>query len=202
MGYPTEGRLDRVVAHEVYPLVAFSPDFAFAPALAISCAVWVLYVRVLPSPPAGSHLPHLRIVVTSLAYLSSHRVTICCVLVLDMPYHAHNLACGPHARTMSEYWALCLGVCESDAAGWRGRRVPRAIIGNGIQPESLDVGPVAFPLPPPAPRLQDHRPAMASHTHSSSSTANIVGVHYRVGKKIGEGSFGVIFEGRSFRPNL
>ncbi|KDQ33488.1 hypothetical protein PLEOSDRAFT_1061144 [Pleurotus ostreatus PC15] len=36
---------------------------------------------------------------------------------------------------------------------------------------------------------------MASHSHSSSSTANIVGIHYRVGKKIGEGSFGVIFEG-------
>jgi len=33
-----------------------------------------------------------------------------------------------------------------------------------------------------------------SHAHSSS-TANLVGVHYRVGKKIGEGSFGVIFEG-------
>ncbi|PWN26770.1 kinase-like protein [Jaminaea rosea] len=34
----------------------------------------------------------------------------------------------------------------------------------------------------------------SSHTtHSSGS--NIVGVHYRVGKKIGEGSFGVIFEG-------
>jgi casein kinase 1 len=32
---------------------------------------------------------------------------------------------------------------------------------------------------------------MSSH----SSTANLVGVHYRVGKKIGEGSFGVIFEG-------
>ncbi|KAF5389896.1 hypothetical protein D9757_003713 [Collybiopsis confluens] len=30
---------------------------------------------------------------------------------------------------------------------------------------------------------------MASHYHSSS-TANVVGVHYRVGKKIGEGSFG------------
>ncbi|KDQ61022.1 hypothetical protein JAAARDRAFT_32022 [Jaapia argillacea MUCL 33604] len=27
------------------------------------------------------------------------------------------------------------------------------------------------------------------------STANVVGVHYRVGRKIGEGSFGVIFEG-------
>jgi casein kinase 1 len=35
---------------------------------------------------------------------------------------------------------------------------------------------------------------MASHSHPSS-TANIVGVHYRVGRKIGEGSFGVIFEG-------
>lgn len=37
---------------------------------------------------------------------------------------------------------------------------------------------------------------MASHSHPSS-TANIVGVHYRVGKKIGEGSFGVIFEGNA-----
>ncbi|PCH38192.1 CK1/CK1/CK1-G protein kinase [Wolfiporia cocos MD-104 SS10] len=36
---------------------------------------------------------------------------------------------------------------------------------------------------------------MSSHTHSSSSTNSIVGSHYRVGKKIGEGSFGVIFEG-------
>jgi hypothetical protein len=38
---------------------------------------------------------------------------------------------------------------------------------------------------------------------SHSSTANLVGVHYRVGKKIGEGSFGVIFEGQLsalFRP--
>ncbi|KAF9526977.1 CK1/CK1/CK1-G protein kinase [Crepidotus variabilis] len=35
---------------------------------------------------------------------------------------------------------------------------------------------------------------MASH-NQPSTTANIVGVHYRVGKKIGEGSFGVIFEG-------
>jgi casein kinase 1 len=39
---------------------------------------------------------------------------------------------------------------------------------------------------------------MSAHTHgSTSSTQNIVGVHYRVGKKIGEGSFGVIFEGTS-----
>lgn len=33
---------------------------------------------------------------------------------------------------------------------------------------------------------------------NNSGMANIVGVHYRVGKKIGEGSFGVIFEGLHF----
>lgn len=30
---------------------------------------------------------------------------------------------------------------------------------------------------------------------SGNTSSNVVGVHYRVGKKIGEGSFGVIFEG-------
>jgi casein kinase 1 len=30
---------------------------------------------------------------------------------------------------------------------------------------------------------------------SSSSHSNVVGVHYKVGKKIGEGSFGIIYEG-------
>jgi casein kinase 1 len=36
---------------------------------------------------------------------------------------------------------------------------------------------------------------MASNSNQSS-TSNTVGAHYRVGKKIGEGSFGVIFEGK------
>lgn len=36
--------------------------------------------------------------------------------------------------------------------------------------------------------------AMSSYSYPSA--AHIVGVHYRVGKKIGEGSFGVIFEGK------
>ncbi len=36
---------------------------------------------------------------------------------------------------------------------------------------------------------------MTSHASHASSGSNVVGVHYRVGKKIGEGSFGVIFEG-------
>jgi serine/threonine protein kinase len=43
---------------------------------------------------------------------------------------------------------------------------------------------------------------MSAHTHGSTgSSQNIVGVHYRVGKKIGEGSFGVIFEGLSPAPS-
>jgi casein kinase 1 len=35
----------------------------------------------------------------------------------------------------------------------------------------------------------------------ASSSSNVVGVHYRVGKKIGEGSFGVIFEGINLLNN-
>ena len=46
---------------------------------------------------------------------------------------------------------------------------------------------------------------MASASHSSHSSnahsSNVVGVHYRVGKKIGEGSFGVIFEGQNLLNN-
>ncbi|KAK5110145.1 bifunctional choline kinase/ethanolamine kinase cki1 [Meristemomyces frigidus] len=40
-----------------------------------------------------------------------------------------------------------------------------------------------------------------SMASSSSSSSNVVGVHYRVGKKIGEGSFGVIFEGTNLLNN-
>jgi casein kinase 1 len=32
---------------------------------------------------------------------------------------------------------------------------------------------------------------MANHSTSS----NVVGIHYKIGKQIGEGSFGIIFEG-------
>ena len=35
----------------------------------------------------------------------------------------------------------------------------------------------------------------------ASSSSNVVGVHYRVGKKVGEGSFGVIFEGTNLLNN-
>ena len=39
------------------------------------------------------------------------------------------------------------------------------------------------------------------HYTMASSSSNVVGVHYRVGKKIGEGSFGVIFEGTNLLNN-
>jgi casein kinase 1 len=41
-------------------------------------------------------------------------------------------------------------------------------------------------------------PTSAESAGGSSSASNVVGVHYRVGKKIGEGSFGVIYEGKIF----
>ncbi|KAF7317072.1 Protein kinase domain-containing protein [Mycena chlorophos] len=43
----------------------------------------------------------------------------------------------------------------------------------------------------------------SSHPASSASTSNgIVGNHFRVGKKIGEGSFGVVFEGTKMLSNI
>lgn len=35
----------------------------------------------------------------------------------------------------------------------------------------------------------------SSSQHTQTSNSNIIGIHYKVGKKIGEGSFGIIFEG-------
>ena len=37
--------------------------------------------------------------------------------------------------------------------------------------------------------------AAAAASSSSNSNSSVVGLHYKIGKKIGEGSFGVIFEG-------
>ena len=35
----------------------------------------------------------------------------------------------------------------------------------------------------------------SSHSQSTGGNSSIIGQHFRVGKKIGEGSFGVVFEG-------
>ena len=47
----------------------------------------------------------------------------------------------------------------------------------------------ALAVPGRIPHFARYQDTMAS------AASNVVGVHYRVGKKIGEGSFGVIFEG-------
>ncbi|PFH53192.1 hypothetical protein AMATHDRAFT_55689 [Amanita thiersii Skay4041] len=41
----------------------------------------------------------------------------------------------------------------------------------------------------------------SSHPSQSLTASNVVGGHYRVGKKIGEGSFGVVFEGTKLMSN-
>ncbi|KAF7424236.1 hypothetical protein PC9H_009542 [Pleurotus ostreatus] len=40
---------------------------------------------------------------------------------------------------------------------------------------------------------------IASSSHQQSATSNVVGSQYRVGKKVGEGSFGVVYEGSCVR---
>lgn len=60
--------------------------------------------------------------------------------------------------------------------------------------------PLAFPDTPPSPPHPLHPMAAPhvpspSHPSQSSTSHGIVGSHYRVGKKIGEGSFGVVYEG-------
>jgi hypothetical protein len=37
----------------------------------------------------------------------------------------------------------------------------------------------------------------SSSAKAQSSGNNIIGVHYKIGRKIGEGSFGIIYEGNS-----
>ncbi|KAI8342448.1 kinase-like domain-containing protein [Chlamydoabsidia padenii] len=46
--------------------------------------------------------------------------------------------------------------------------------------------------------MTSHQP---SSQHHSSSSSNVVGVHYKVGKKLGEGSFGVLYEGTNLLNN-
>ena len=62
-----------------------------------------------------------------------------------------------------------------------------------LAPALIFLPPSPFSLHLPLP-FSTIGAKMSSHGAHSSSP-NLVGVHYRVGKKIGEGSFGVIFEG-------
>jgi hypothetical protein len=89
----------------------------------------------------------------------------------------------------------------------------RAELGNLSAYRSPCSVPFPFPIPFPLsrPRLchslspsvplqfvmtTPHVIASSStHTSQSATTTGVVGNHFRVGKKIGEGSFGVVFEG-------
>ncbi|KAJ3116180.1 casein kinase I [Physocladia obscura] len=57
-----------------------------------------------------------------------------------------------------------------------------------------------------APTIQGQTSGLKTETKTSSksslSSANIIGTHYKVGKKIGEGSFGVIYEGLNMLNNV
>lgn len=44
--------------------------------------------------------------------------------------------------------------------------------------------------------MPDHYRQARTNSSSSVTTSNVVGVHYKVGRKIGEGSFGIIYEGK------
>ncbi len=75
---------------------------------------------------------------------------------------------------------------------------------KGFQTNSEAIFPkvLLFSLKPPSLLFQ--HPEMPINSQASSSqahSANVIGVHYRVGKKIGEGSFGVIFEGTNLLNN-
>lgn len=73
-----------------------------------------------------------------------------------------------------------MGVFSYFSRGWIGGQL-RTVVVHGLQ-EGLNHN---FRLPL----------TVIMTSHSQPSAANIVGLHYRVGRKIGEGSFGVIFEG-------
>lgn len=113
-------------------------------------------------------------------------------------------------------WARGLG---AEAGARAGSRAPysglapsdSAIISPSPRPERLSVPLVEFRHSPPfIPPFRTFLLTMATphviasssaHHGSQSGTSNgIVGAHFRVGKKIGEGSFGVVFEGMLRSP--
>ena len=81
-----------------------------------------------------------------------------------------------------------------------------ALLGSWLRPHPsastllLSFPTVIQPFPPllPLPSVMATPHVIASsstHTSQPATTTGVVGNHFRVGKKIGEGSFGVVFEG-------
>ena len=73
---------------------------------------------------------------------------------------------------------------------------------NGLkspQAPAPGISAVAIPegsaIPPPGQTASN---AVGKPSTTSQANNNIVGVHYKIGRKIGEGSFGIIYEGLVF----
>ncbi|KAF8643890.1 hypothetical protein AX16_008906 [Volvariella volvacea WC 439] len=87
-------------------------------------------------------------------------------------------------------WALRVMVLVAVVAIWAIINGPLgSSMGNTLEQVAYCPSLLPLLLSPPL-----HFLSMTSHSQPSN-TANLVGIHYRVGRKIGEGSFGVIFEG-------
>lgn len=62
---------------------------------------------------------------------------------------------------------------------------------------------LSLSIPPQVVMTTPHVIASSSnHSSQPATTTGVVGNHFRVGKKIGEGSFGVVFEGILLSPPL
>jgi hypothetical protein len=98
----------------------------------------------------------------------------------------------------------------TDSTRWKAFRTPIANFIH-LSPTASSLSTVehcprpsgsSLPAPSPVPALPETHPLPREQTtNMASSSSNVVGVHYRVGKKIGEGSFGVIFEGTNLLNN-
>lgn len=81
-----------------------------------------------------------------------------------------------------------------------------------VHNKERDLGLISHFTAPEKAMAGQHRQTRSNSSTHSVSSSNVVGVHYKVGRKIGEGSFGIIYEGkcwplscvsriRSFKPS-
>lgn len=76
---------------------------------------------------------------------------------------------------------------------------------NSQMPNRSNIRLVNGNLPPSLHVSSNLNPGNSSAPHSGSQSrddSSIVGLHYKIGKKIGEGSFGVLFEGTNMINGL
>ena len=133
------------------------------------------------------------------------------------PRPARAWACRPASSLAADPSSILRSLCLPALPN------PRVLASSSPEPSYRRPRPSAHPsfrslLPPPpnamaaagqpssssaamaAAQPQGHSSSNSGGSSSGGGASNVVGTHYRVGKKIGEGSFGVIFEGPSSLP--